>query len=82
MTDLATLHALLPLTNGPTAALYERLGAGTLNVATDLTVPHLAEIRAATGAALVQRLIEELDPELGGRLSPAGPAADLGVPEV
>ncbi|TMR29625.1 hypothetical protein ETD85_31865 [Nonomuraea zeae] len=40
---------LMPLTNGPTAAIYERLGATTVNVGTDLTVPHLAEIRAATG---------------------------------
>ncbi|WP_049567052.1 U32 family peptidase [Nonomuraea sp. SBT364] len=40
---------LLPLTNGPTAALFERLGASTVNVGTDLTVPQLAEIRAATG---------------------------------
>ncbi|MFI7614860.1 hypothetical protein ACIBP6_26895 [Nonomuraea terrae] len=40
---------LMPLTNGPTAAIYERLGATTLNVGTDLTIPHLAEIRAATG---------------------------------
>lgn len=39
---------LMPLVNGPTAALFERLGAGTLNVGTDLTVPQLAEIRAAT----------------------------------
>jgi hypothetical protein len=39
---------LMPLTNGPTAAIYERLGATTVNVGTDLTVPHLAEIRAAT----------------------------------
>ncbi|TDD51856.1 hypothetical protein E1286_09985 [Nonomuraea terrae] len=40
---------LMPLTNGPTAAIYERLGATTVNVGTDLTIPHLAEIRAATG---------------------------------
>jgi hypothetical protein len=39
---------LMPLTNGPTAAILGRLGASTLNVGTDLTVPHLAEIRAAT----------------------------------
>ncbi|MEV0613230.1 U32 family peptidase [Nonomuraea sp. NPDC050404] len=39
---------LMPLTNGPTAAVYERLGATTVNVGTDLTVPQLAEIRAAT----------------------------------
>ncbi|TYB68666.1 hypothetical protein FXF51_12005 [Nonomuraea sp. PA05] len=134
---------LMPLTNGPTAAVYERLGATTVNVGTDLTVPQLAEIRAATGlpidlylevpddqggfvrfyeaveivraaapvylkmglrnapniypsgghlgavpkelgrervrrAALVRRLIEELDPALGK----PSESADLGVPEV
>ncbi|MEU8357674.1 U32 family peptidase [Nonomuraea sp. NPDC048882] len=133
---------LMPLTNGPTAAVYERLGATTVNVGTDLTVPHLAEIRAATGlpidlylevpddqggfvrfyeaveivraaapvylkmglrnapniypsgghlgvvpkelgrervrrAALVQRLIEQLDPEL----AKPSQTSDLGVPE-
>lgn len=39
---------LMPLGNGPTAALYERVGATSLNVSTDLTIAHLAEIRAAT----------------------------------
>jgi hypothetical protein len=43
---------LLPLSNGPTAALYERLGATSLNVSTDLTVAQLAEIRAACTAPL------------------------------
>ncbi|WP_219471430.1 hypothetical protein [Nonomuraea rhizosphaerae] len=138
---------LLPLTNGPTAAILERLGASTLNVGTDLTVPHLAEIRAATGlpidlylevpddqggfvrfyevaeivravapvylkmglrnapniypsgghlgavprelgrervrrAALVQRLLEELDPELAKSAATDRRPRDLGVPEV
>ncbi|TDC11341.1 hypothetical protein E1267_01005 [Nonomuraea longispora] len=136
---------LMPLTNAPTAAVYERLGATTVNVGTDLTVPHLAEVRAATRlpidlylevpddqggfvrfyeaveiiraaapvylkmglrnapniypsgghlgvipkdlgrervrrAALVQRLIEQLDPEL--KRPDGGPAADLGVPVI
>ncbi|MGW0806398.1 hypothetical protein [Nonomuraea sp. NPDC002799] len=136
---------LMPLTNGPTAAIFERLGATSLNVGTDLTVPHLAEIRAATPlpidlylevpddqggfvrfyeaveiiraaapvylkmglrnapniypsgahlgavpqelgrervrrAALVRRLIEQLDPELAKPST--GRAADLGVPEL
>ncbi|QNE19438.1 hypothetical protein F1D05_17875 [Kribbella qitaiheensis] len=39
---------LMPLANGPTAALYERLGASSLNVSTDLPLGALAEIRAAT----------------------------------
>jgi hypothetical protein len=38
---------LMPLTNGPTAALYERLGASSLNVSTDLTLDQIGEIRAA-----------------------------------
>ncbi|WP_336205750.1 hypothetical protein [Nonomuraea sp. LPB2021202275-12-8] len=136
---------LMPLTNGPTAAIFERLGAGTLNVGTDLTVPQLAEIRAATSlpidlylevpddqggfvrfyeaveivraaapvylkmglrnapniypsgrhlgvipkelgrervrrAALVRRLVEQLDPALAKPAS--GRPTDLGVPEV
>lgn len=43
---------LLPLGNGPTAALYERVGATSLNVSTDLTVAQLAEIRAATSVPI------------------------------
>jgi len=39
---------LLPLPNAPTAALYERAGATSLNVSTDLSLTMLAEIRAAT----------------------------------
>jgi hypothetical protein len=39
---------LMPLGNGPTAALYERVGATSLNISTDLTVAQIAEIRAAT----------------------------------
>ncbi|GAA3538286.1 hypothetical protein GCM10022419_017830 [Nonomuraea rosea] len=55
---------LMPLTNGPTAAIYERLGATTVNVGTDLTVPHLAEIRAAT--ALPIDLYLEVPDDQGG----------------
>lgn len=43
---------LMPLTNAPTAALYERLGADSLNVATDLDITALAEIRAAASAPI------------------------------
>jgi hypothetical protein len=39
---------LMPLANAPTGALYERLGATSLNVSTDLPVEVLAEIRGAT----------------------------------
>jgi hypothetical protein len=39
---------LMPLPNAPTAALYERLGATSLNVSTDLPIEVLAEIRAVT----------------------------------
>lgn len=51
--DLALkTSVLMPLANGPTAAVYEQLGATTLNTATDLTVPQLAELRAFTSAPL------------------------------
>ena len=43
---------LMPLSNGPTGALYERAGATSLNISTDLTVPQVAEIRAATTAPI------------------------------
>jgi hypothetical protein len=39
---------LMPLPNASTAALYERLGATSLNVSTDLPISVLAEIRAVT----------------------------------
>ncbi len=43
---------LMPLTNGATAALYEQVGATSLNVSTDLDLSTIAEIRRATTAAL------------------------------
>ncbi|MEV8373976.1 U32 family peptidase [Kribbella sp. NPDC056861] len=43
---------LMPLANASTAALYERLGATSLNVSTDLPINVLAEIRAATTVAI------------------------------
>lgn len=43
---------LMPLGNGPTAALYERVGATSLNISTDLTIAQIAEIRAATTAPI------------------------------
>jgi Peptidase family U32 len=39
---------LMPLTNAPTAVLYERAGATSLNVSTDLDISTIAEIRQAT----------------------------------
>lgn len=39
---------LMPLANAPTAAMYERAGATSLNVSTDLPIPVLSEIRAVT----------------------------------
>jgi hypothetical protein len=39
---------LMPLGNGPTAALYEQLGATSLNISTDLTTAQIAEMRAVT----------------------------------
>jgi len=43
---------LLPCANGATARALEELGATTINVSTDLTVPELAELRAACTAPL------------------------------
>jgi Peptidase family U32 len=43
---------VMPLTNGPTARLYQEAGATSLNVSTDLTVGQLAELRAACDAPL------------------------------
>jgi hypothetical protein len=43
---------LMPLPNGATGALYERLGATSLNISTDLTVPQIAEVRAVTSAPI------------------------------
>jgi len=43
---------LMPLTNAPTAAVYENAGATSLNVSTDLDVATLGEIRAATTVPL------------------------------
>jgi hypothetical protein len=43
---------LMPLPNGPTGALYERLGATSLNISTDLSVIQIAEIRAVTTAPI------------------------------
>jgi hypothetical protein len=39
---------LMPLANGPTAALYEKAGATSLNVSTDLPLSALGEIRSVT----------------------------------
>jgi hypothetical protein len=43
---------LMPLANGPTAALYEKAGATSLNVSTDLPLSALGEIRAATSVPI------------------------------
>lgn len=43
---------LMPLTNAPTAALYERAGATSLNLSTDLDLSTVAEIRSATSSPL------------------------------
>lgn len=51
--DLALkTSVVMPLTNGPTARLYQDCGATSLNVSTDLTVSQLAELRAASDVAL------------------------------
>jgi hypothetical protein len=43
---------LMPLANAPTAALYERAGATSLNVSTDLPLSVLAEIRSVTSVPI------------------------------
>jgi hypothetical protein len=43
---------LLPVANPATAHTLERLGAGTINVSTDLSVAQLAEVRNAVSAPL------------------------------
>ena len=43
---------LMPLTNGPTAALYQAAGATSLNVSTDLPLSALAEIRASANVPI------------------------------
>jgi hypothetical protein len=43
---------LMPLANGPTAALYEKAGATSLNVSTDLPLSALGEIRAVTSVPI------------------------------
>ena len=42
----------LPLTNAPTAAAYERAGANSLNLSTDLDIATVAEIRSAVATPL------------------------------
>jgi hypothetical protein len=49
---LLKTSVVLPCANPPTAALYERLGAGTINVATDLSPAELGELRAACSVPL------------------------------
>lgn len=47
-TDLVLkTSVLMPLTNAATAQVYAEVGANSLNVSTDLSIAHLAEIRAA-----------------------------------
>jgi len=49
---LLKTSVLLPVANPATARALQDLGAGTINVATDLTVQQLAEIRAAVSLPL------------------------------
>ncbi|MBA2427596.1 MAG: U32 family peptidase [Actinobacteria bacterium] len=46
------VSVLMPVANPATARALEHLGAGTLNVSTDLTVEQLAEMRTATSLPL------------------------------
>lgn len=60
---------LLPLTNGPTGALYERLGAHSPNVSTDLTVAQIGEVRAATTVPI--DIYVEVPDDQGGSVRPS-----------
>ena len=52
-TDLVIKTSVqLPTANPATARVWESLGAGTLNLAVDLTLPQIAGIRAVTGLPL------------------------------
>jgi hypothetical protein len=48
----AKVSVMLPVANAAAARVVEQLGASTLNVATDLTLPQLAAIRAAVDIPL------------------------------
>lgn len=51
--DLALkTSVMMPLTNAPTGALYEQLGATSLNLSTDLDLATVAEVRRATTVSL------------------------------
>jgi len=48
----AKVSVMLPVANAAAARVVEQLGASTINVATDLTLPQLAAIRAAVSIPL------------------------------
>ena len=45
---LFKISVLTPIANAATAKTLESLGAGTLNLVSDMPVPHVAEVRSAT----------------------------------
>jgi hypothetical protein len=59
---------MLPCANPATARAFERLGANTLNIPTDLSVSQIAELRAATTLPLDVYL--ESPDDLGGFVRP------------
>jgi hypothetical protein len=60
----AKVSVMLPAANPPAARVLERLGANTLNLPTDLTLPELAAIRAAVDIPL--DIYVEAPDNLGG----------------
>jgi hypothetical protein len=60
----AKVSVMLPVANAAAARVVEQLGASTLNVATDLSLPQLAAIRAAVGIPL--DIYVEAPDNLGG----------------
>lgn len=60
----AKVSVMLPAANAAAARVMERLGAGTLNLPTDLTLPQIAAIRAAVDIPL--DIYVEAPDNLGG----------------
>ena len=58
------ISAMMPVSNPATARALDRLGAGTLNVVSDIPLPHVSEIRAATNLPI--DLYVESPDDMGG----------------
>jgi len=61
---LFKISAMMPVSNPATARTLDRLGAGTLNLVSDVPLPHISEIRAVTDLPL--DLYVESPDDMGG----------------